>query len=678
MTIPSVDLIIPLFNKKKHIERCIKSAINQKRKFNKIIIVNDGSTDNVEDILKHYSKNFEFIKVIHQDNKGVSVARNVGAKASNADFCVFLDADDELNPFYLLEIIRLISFYKDKKINIFSTRHQSIYTNKKPVLPYIQSKNSLNYTKYSLFKLSYDKTLLCASGICVNRNIFKIFNFPSKIEIGEDIYFWQKILLNEGFAWSNLALVNVYKNSENRAQQINKSFPYYLLKSNLFLENSKNIKYKLSFYLFQITSFFIVINQFKKKNNFKLIEFEKIYQSQDKLINFFIKFFLLNIFHYLYKIIYFLKELLNKINLKAILIYAIITPSSPLIFFIIFFKNEYILSSIFSYYVSLISVVIYIFSFQQRIYLSDSFPKYKLNIIASYRLLISIIILALFASSILFIEYSNLYLLSFTILILLNFWLIEILVLFFEKFKIEKLLNYLLIIKITFYIILIIVPYNEFIFLILTAIIYSIVTIFIFKRILHFSKNNLIKVIKLIINNYGIYFFFSGLLLTFSNYFFKQIFINYYDLKELSFFLMIYTIGTLPSSFYYSVIGQYAVRSTNLQKYYLILSTNLVIISYFIIFFNFQAFELNNFYFLILSIISSVILLIMHYNRAEQITELNKNSFLIYKDFIFYIAVSVAPLLIIYDTSYEKYIFLIIATVGLLTYQNYKKYPNNK
>ena len=64
MTKLSVDLIIPLFNKKKHIERCIKSAINQKRKFNKIIIVNDGSTDNVEDVLKHYSRNFEFIKVI--------------------------------------------------------------------------------------------------------------------------------------------------------------------------------------------------------------------------------------------------------------------------------------------------------------------------------------------------------------------------------------------------------------------------------------------------------------------------------------------------------------------------------------------------------------------------------------------------------------------------------------
>ena len=52
MTYPKIDLIIPLFNKKNHIRRCLNSALNQqKRKFNRIIVVNDGSTDGVENIL---------------------------------------------------------------------------------------------------------------------------------------------------------------------------------------------------------------------------------------------------------------------------------------------------------------------------------------------------------------------------------------------------------------------------------------------------------------------------------------------------------------------------------------------------------------------------------------------------------------------------------------------------
>ena len=109
----TIDLIIPLFNKKNHIKRCIDSALNQKVKFNKIIIINDGSTDQVEKILENYSLKNKDIKIINQVNKGVSNARNTGIKNSNSEYVVFLDADDELNEFYLHEIYRLIRFYKN-------------------------------------------------------------------------------------------------------------------------------------------------------------------------------------------------------------------------------------------------------------------------------------------------------------------------------------------------------------------------------------------------------------------------------------------------------------------------------------------------------------------------------------------------------------------------------------
>ena len=122
-----IDIIIPLFNKKKHIERCIDSALNQKIKFNKILIVNDGSTDQVENILEKYSLKNKNIKVINQDNRGVSNARNTGIKNSNADYIVFLDADDELSFFYLHEICRLIRFYKNKNVKVFSTIHKNLF-----------------------------------------------------------------------------------------------------------------------------------------------------------------------------------------------------------------------------------------------------------------------------------------------------------------------------------------------------------------------------------------------------------------------------------------------------------------------------------------------------------------------------------------------------------------------
>ena len=97
-----VDCIIPLFNKKNYISKAIESLINQRiKKFNNIIIVNDGSTDGSDLIVEKLSKKYPSIKLINQINLGSSMARNVGIKNSNADYLVFLDADDQLNNKYL-------------------------------------------------------------------------------------------------------------------------------------------------------------------------------------------------------------------------------------------------------------------------------------------------------------------------------------------------------------------------------------------------------------------------------------------------------------------------------------------------------------------------------------------------------------------------------------------------
>ena len=106
-----VDCIIPLFNKKNYVSKAVKSAINQKiKKFNKIIIVNDGSTDGSDIIIENLSKKYPSIKIINQNNMGSSIARNVGIKNSNADFLVFLDADDQLHEKYLV-CLHLMKFH---------------------------------------------------------------------------------------------------------------------------------------------------------------------------------------------------------------------------------------------------------------------------------------------------------------------------------------------------------------------------------------------------------------------------------------------------------------------------------------------------------------------------------------------------------------------------------------
>jgi len=89
---PTVSVIIPNYNYGRFLPEAIESVLAQTFPCAKIIVVDDGSTDESLEILARYEK--DGIKVIRQKNCGVGAARNAGAKASSGDLIAFLDADD--------------------------------------------------------------------------------------------------------------------------------------------------------------------------------------------------------------------------------------------------------------------------------------------------------------------------------------------------------------------------------------------------------------------------------------------------------------------------------------------------------------------------------------------------------------------------------------------------------
>lgn len=97
MSQPLVSVIIPLYNRKHLISRCLKSACEQSYQNLEIIVVDDGSTDHPEDVLKEWEKDTR-IKVFRKPNGGVSSARNMGIESATGEFVQFLDSDDELLP----------------------------------------------------------------------------------------------------------------------------------------------------------------------------------------------------------------------------------------------------------------------------------------------------------------------------------------------------------------------------------------------------------------------------------------------------------------------------------------------------------------------------------------------------------------------------------------------------
>lgn len=89
-----LSIIIPVYNAGGFLKDCLDSLLSQKLYGYEIICVDDGSVDNSMEILKEYQKKYSVIKVIHQDNSGVSTARNKGLDIAKGKYIAFVDSDD--------------------------------------------------------------------------------------------------------------------------------------------------------------------------------------------------------------------------------------------------------------------------------------------------------------------------------------------------------------------------------------------------------------------------------------------------------------------------------------------------------------------------------------------------------------------------------------------------------
>lgn len=95
------SIIIPCYNVEKYIAECLDSVLAQKEQSWEAICTDDGSTDSTGEILDYYASRDSRIKVIHQENKGLSEARNAALKLSTGEWLCYLDSDDLYSPWAL-------------------------------------------------------------------------------------------------------------------------------------------------------------------------------------------------------------------------------------------------------------------------------------------------------------------------------------------------------------------------------------------------------------------------------------------------------------------------------------------------------------------------------------------------------------------------------------------------
>ena len=102
------SIVIPVYNAKASLERCVDSWLCQTRKDLEIILVDDGSSDGSGELSDRLAENSDGrVRVIHQENSGVSAARNAGIRVTEGEFLLFTDSDDYVEPDYLEKMAAL-------------------------------------------------------------------------------------------------------------------------------------------------------------------------------------------------------------------------------------------------------------------------------------------------------------------------------------------------------------------------------------------------------------------------------------------------------------------------------------------------------------------------------------------------------------------------------------------
>ncbi len=207
-----VSIIIPIYNVAEYLPRCIESVLNQDNIDLEVLLINDGSTDTSGEICEEYAKNDRRVRVFHQENSGVSAARNKGIEESSGDWLTFVDADDWIEPNSIQKIINI----KNNIDSDYIIARSFINRNGLAVIErYPFSNNLLNkyykgidlviqsiYGRGSVWGVIYSKLFL-------KRNNIK---FPLNLKNGEDSIFYTICsIYGEKISFSDNHFYSVYE-----------------------------------------------------------------------------------------------------------------------------------------------------------------------------------------------------------------------------------------------------------------------------------------------------------------------------------------------------------------------------------------------------------------------------------------------------------------------------------
>jgi len=120
---PQFSIIVPVYNVEQYLKTCVDSILEQTYNDFELILVDDGSPDNCSAICDEYAKIDSRVHVIHQENRGLSAARNAGLDAAVGKFVCFVDSDDSVKN----NLLETVMPYLDGEAELVVFNHERVY-----------------------------------------------------------------------------------------------------------------------------------------------------------------------------------------------------------------------------------------------------------------------------------------------------------------------------------------------------------------------------------------------------------------------------------------------------------------------------------------------------------------------------------------------------------------------
>lgn len=216
-----ISVVIPLYNKEQEVERALRSVINQSLAPREIIVVDDGSTDASAAVVERIMEEHKgiSIRLVRQENSGVSAARNRGIAEATGDYVALLDADDEWLSGYIAEVCRLMEYYPDS--DAYSTAFYIVNKGRR-VTAAVPTTEGLIDPATEALQGRYP--IIPSTATLRRSTVQRIGGFPEGMRLGEDQWLWAR-MMQEGasFCFSPMALVCYSRTATNRSATIYRS-----------------------------------------------------------------------------------------------------------------------------------------------------------------------------------------------------------------------------------------------------------------------------------------------------------------------------------------------------------------------------------------------------------------------------------------------------------------------